>query len=133
MNLLKTKEGNYVPAYPKDWEESKKIPVGTEVRATKDRNPKFLRKYFALLTLGHENQDNIAEFEIYRMIMIMKSGYVQYATGKDGKTYPLPKSIAFDKMDEDGFEKLYKATLAIIAKECELSGAQIENELAAYY
>lgn len=133
MNLIKTKEGSYIPAYPSDWEESKRIPIGTEVRATKDRNPKFHRKFFALLNLGFDNQDNFKEFEIYRYIQIMKAGYVQYATGKDGKTYPLPKSISFDKMKEDEFEKLFKAVLAVISKEIGITGDQAEAELAAFY
>lgn len=133
MNLIKTREGYFLPAYPSDWESSKRIKVGTEVYAIQARNPQFHRKYFALLKIGFENQDTYNDLEIYRQVIVIKAGYVHWVEGKDGHSYPLPQSISFEKMKQENFEKLYAATLEIISKEIDTSKINIESEIAGFY
>lgn len=132
MFLIKTDNG-YVPAYPSDKEQSDKIKIGEEVYATKKRNIGWHRKGFALLKLGFENQDKIDNFDIYRMIVTMKAGFVHFVKGIDGKEYPLPHSLAFDKMNAEEFEHWYGAVKKVIGVECRLSGAQIEEEINNHF
>jgi len=131
--LVKQNNGSYIPAYPADDHESKKVKVGTEVKATRARNVKYHRKGFALLNLGFENQDTYDNFEVYRQVITIKAGFVTWVKGKDEKEYPFPNSLSFDKMNAKQFEDWYAAILEIISKETKLSGAEIELELAGFY
>lgn len=131
--FLTKKGGIFVPTYPADYEESGKIKDGDEVRATRARNIKFHRKFFALLKLGFENQDKIEDFEIYRMIQVMKAGHVVFAKGTDGKDYPLPESLSFEKMGAQKFESVYNSVLTVIMKETKLTEGEIQNELISFY
>lgn len=131
--FLTKRNGVGIPSYPRDKEEWDKVREGAEVKVTLARNPYFHRKFFALLNLGFENQETYSDFEIYRMVMIMKAGFVVFVLGKDGKEHPLPKSISFEKMDETEFEKLFKAVREIISKEIGVEGSRIESELAGFY
>lgn len=132
MYLTKTDKG-YIPSSDSDLELSKKIKVGTEVYATKARNVQMHRKGFALLKLGYENQDNFDEFEIYRSVLTMKAGFVHWVKGTDGKEYPMPKSLSFDKMSQEEFEKWYVAVRNVISKSAKIKGADIDAELFNFY
>jgi len=133
MFLTKTKSGAYLPTYPSDHEESSKIPVGGEVKATQARNVDFHRKGFALLNLGFQNQDKQENFDIYRQIITMKAGFVLWGKDKEGKPYPFPESLAFNSMSAKRFQEWYDATLNVISKESELNKADIESELSGFY
>jgi hypothetical protein len=133
LNLVKLIDGSYRPAYPSDETASSKVKVGAEVYATHRRNMDFHRKGFALLKLGFENQDKFDEFEIYRQIVTMKAGFVHFVIGKDGKEYPLPQSLSFEKMDAETFANWYSAIREVISKEAQIEGKDIDNELSNYY
>lgn len=132
--MFLVKKGNaYFPAYPADHEESQKIKDGEEIKATRARNPLFHRKFFALLKLGFDSQDKFDNFDIYRMVQIMKAGHVVFAKGTDGKEYPLPKSISFDKMGAAEFESVYSSVLTVISKETKLTSEEIQNNLISFF
>lgn len=128
-----TKRGNaYFPSYPADHTESQKVKEGEEVQAKRARNPGHHRKFFALLNLGFSSQDKIDNFEIYRMVTLMKAGHVVFVKGTDGKDHPLPKSISWDKMGQEEFERVYSAVLTVICKEVGLTSEEIQNELISF-
>lgn len=133
MNLVKTKSGVFIPAYPSDHEAAAKVPIGAEVYATQQRNPLFHRKGFALLKLGFDSQDKFDNFEIYRQIVTMKAGFVHFVKGTDGAEHPLPHSLAFDKMSAESFEKWYVAIREVISREAKIDGADIDNNLESFY
>lgn len=133
MNLTKRRDGSYIPSYPKDWEYSKKIKVGEELSAYKDRNPEFHRKVMALFQLGFENQDVYDSFDIYRYVTTMKAGFVVFVDGTDKKKHPLPESLSFASMKQERFEQVFKAVKEVIAKEIGITGDQAEAELASFY
>ena len=133
MILVKQDDGSYVPAYKSDQELSGKIKAGAEVYAAKARNPMFHRKGMGLLRLGFENQDKFDDFEIYRQIITLKAGFVHWVEGTDGKSYPLPHSLSFEKMDSEKFEEWYNAIKTVIAAEAKISGADIEGEIENFY
>ena len=62
----------------------------------------------------------------------MKAGHVFFIDGTDGKTYPLPKSISFDKCSQDEFETVYGAALQVLSKEMGVTVEQLENESQNY-
>lgn len=133
MMLTKNSEGLYVPSYNADKVLSDKIKVGSEVYASKRRNPEFHRKGMKLLQMGFDNQDKFDEFEIYRQVITMRAGFVSWVSGTDGKEHPLPKSLSFDKMNSEEFEKWYNAIKVVIAADCKINGNDIEFEIKHNY
>lgn len=94
-----------------------KFVVGTFKRP---RNPKFHRKYFALLDVLFEQWDPVP-FEKYRDIEPQKNrekfreeitilaGYYDVVCSLKGETRVVAKSISFAAMDEDTFGELYNS------------------------
>ncbi len=133
MFLTKQKNGTYIPSYERDYEHSRKIAVGTEIRATKPRNVKFLRKAFALLNLGHDNQDKYDNIEVYRKIITIRAGYYTEVEDKKGKIHLIPDSLSFDNMNAEKFEKFFQAALDVIASDLDLSKPEVESEISGFY
>lgn len=133
MNLVKTKSGVFIPAYPSDHDAAKKIKEGEEVYATKARNPDFHRKVMSLFQLGFENQQEYDNFDIYRQSVTLKAGYVIYVRGKDNELHAFAESLSFASMSQDKFEKLFAAVLEVISKETKTSGKEIKENLASYF
>lgn len=133
MILVKQHNSSYSPAYRSDIDESDKIKVGEEVRATRARNPKFHRLAFSLIKLGFDNQDHYKNADIYRQIISIKAGYVDWVEGKDGVKYPFARSWAFDKMGQKEFEEMFAAILEVISKELNTDDKSILANLENYY
>jgi len=99
---------------------------GETVKAviTKPRNIKFHRKFFSLLNFGFdywqpapaEWQGIQAEksFKIFREQTTILAGYREVTHNLDGSVKVVAKSISFAKMEDDEFEKLYKAVFNVI-------------------
>lgn len=92
------------------------------------RNPKFLKKYMALLRLGFEAWEPPAEhqykgkpiekdFDRYRHDVAILAGYYTPVWNLKGEMRIEPKSIAFDAMPEEEFDALYSATINVLLKQ----------------
>ena len=130
MMLIKQKNGNYIPYDDYDYEESKKIAVGKVVKATKLRNYKHLKKSFALLKVGFDNQEAFDSFDVYRKVMTIRAGYYDTVqnTKKDGFT-PIPKSISFEKMNQEDFNNWYDDTMKVVSQDLGITVAELEGEI----
>jgi len=115
LTLLNTPYG-LVPCYDDDYDEKKKLKIGEEYVANISliRNPKFHRKYFAMINLAWEYQKEERQrffknsVEKFRETLQMAAGYSETTYNYDLKAWTdMPKSIAFDKLDEAAFEELY--------------------------
>lgn len=133
MYLVKKRDGSFIPASNSDHEQAKKIGVGTEVKATRARNPGFHRKIFALFKLAHENQDKIESFEAFIKILVLKAGYFHEVPNKHGEPYYIPKSLSYEEMNAETFEKVFNDVLSVVAKEMEAAPDDIRNELGNFY
>lgn len=116
--LRKRSDGTLEAASEKDEHFLANLKYGEEVCADfkKSRNPKFHRKYFALLNLGFENQDKYDEFEDFRTEVKLKTGFYKPHVTTKGIIIYVPKSIAFDKMDDLEFFELFSKTIDVILK-----------------
>lgn len=133
--VIKTNKG-LVPCYDSDYENYSKIPFDEpfEIEYTKKRNVKFHRKYFALLKLCFENQNDYHIFEHLRRDLTIISGYYDEVVNKiTGEVYKVPKSIQFSKMGENEFNELYNDTKEIISKWLGISHEQIQEEIEQYF
>lgn len=139
MKILCTvTEQGFKPFYNSDWGEKSKLKIGEEiwVEVKKARNYEFLKKFFALLNCGLANSkgkyiqtDNI---DLYRAYVTMKAGYVDITATSKG-TMITPKSIAFEKMDEVEFQKLYNKVVDFVILDIEATREDIEKVLINFF
>ena len=115
--LLLNTSGGLKPLYDADYDEKKKLRIGEVYSAEikKVRNIQFHRKYFALINTAWEylNEATIAHFggniEAFRKCVEVAAGHCDRAYHLASKSWiEVPKSIAFDKIDEAEFTDLYE-------------------------
>ena len=92
------------------------------------RNPKFHRKYFALLNIGYDNWnppsievDNervipLKNFDRFRHDVAILAGYYHSTIRLDGTIRIEAKSISFASMGDDEFADLYSKTIDVFIK-----------------
>lgn len=88
------------------------------------RNPKFHRKFFALLNFGYDYWDPpVVEYngiksekslERFRNEVTVLAGWYTVTTDLKGNVRLEPRSISFAKMDDIEFNNLYKAVFNVI-------------------
>jgi hypothetical protein len=128
--LLRNTVHGLIPLYDDDYEEKKKLKVGVEYKAEIKlaRNISFHRKYFGMLDaawyLLTERQrmfftqsDRGETFgkEAFRRTVQVTAGYFDPIFDlKEKRWQKSVRSIAFDRMDEAEFEKLYHAVYDVV-------------------
>lgn len=132
-------ETGLTPKYESDREEFKKLKRNAEVvvEIKKGRNIEFHKKYFALLKLTFENfpewlEDTLNVHSVEDLRTRIKIDLGLYDIFHYGnQSIIIPKSIAFDKMDETEFEKFYRMSVNHIIKNYlkGVSNEQIEEEI----
>lgn len=114
-----------IPFTDSDYEEKKKLKIGEVYEATikRPRNLPFHRKYFGLINLAWEYQNERAvehfkhNIELFRKTVEVASGWCEPVYSIARKEWvEVPKSIAFDKMDEDEFQNLYERVKDVLFK-----------------
>lgn len=130
--LVKKQFGKLVPVYNSDDEALKdcKLKEGEvyEVEIKRKRNIGFHRKYFALINLCFENQNQFEHIDDLRDYLTCKSGYYDRIPTPDGEMIR-PKSISFAKMDDIEFDRLYQRTIDTICKFLQVEEGDILDEL----
>lgn len=132
-------ETGLTPKHESDREEFKKLKRNAEVvvEIKKGRNIEFHKKYFALLKLTFENfpewlEDTLNVHSVEDLRTRIKIDLGLYDISHYGnQSIIVPKSIAFDKMDETEFEKFYRMSVNHIIKNYlkGVSNEQIEEEI----
>ena len=134
--LVKKTPSGLKPLYDSDYENYSKIPLGEEfeIEYTRKRNSKFHRKFFALLKLAFENQQDYRNLDEMRKDLIIVAGYydehINLITCEVTKVH---KSISFANMEEVEFSELYEAIKNVISRWLGISNETIENEISQYF
>jgi hypothetical protein len=93
------------------------------------RNPRFHRKFFALLNVGfdawepgrkHKTYKGMAiekDFEQFREDVIILAGFYEQTFDLRGHMKLKAKSISFANMDDEDFNKLYSAVADVLLRE----------------
>lgn len=115
VHLRKNYDGSFLPADQEAAEWAIKIKTGEVVYATfkKLRNYEFHKKYFGLISIAFQNQEEFVNQEFLRKIMQIKAGYFDPILFEE-TVYRIPKSISFGSMDHEEFEQLYSSVLDVI-------------------
>mgnify|MGYP001611720873 CR=1 FL=1 len=99
----------------------------------KPRDYKNHRRYFGLLNLTFANQDKYTSFEHFRKAVQIAAGHVDELITLDGEITFMPKSIAYDALDEMEFSKVFGETMTVCAKIlCDLDLDELRVEVERY-
>jgi hypothetical protein len=72
------------------------------------RSPRFHRYHFAILGALFKLQDRFADEDDMRKWLETGAGYCTFAPGIDGNLCAIPKSIAYEKLDDVEFQELHQ-------------------------
>lgn len=120
--LLNTPSG-LKPCYDEDYDKKKKLKIGETYKAkiTVARNINLHRKYFALINCAwaYQNERVTKHFresvDSFRKTVEIAAGHCETVYNLKLKSWiEIPKSIAFDKMDEMEFRDLYDRVKGIL-------------------
>lgn len=122
LHLVNTASGLLIPETDFDYEQKKHLKVGETYMADIKlvRNAEFHRKYFRMINLSWSYlPESLREFfkssEGFRKYLEMTAGYYElFYSPQKQEWVQGPKSIAFDKLDQGEFEKLYMGVRNIL-------------------
>lgn len=122
-----------VPADAEAKEAVKRWKIGETLKCSvrKPRDYRNHKRYFALLNLTFENQEKYTSFEHFRKAVQIAAGHVDELITLDGEITLMPKSIAYDALDEMEFSKVFGETMTVCAKilgDLDLDDLRIEVE-----
>lgn len=91
------------------------------------RNGKFQRKYFALMHMAFDYWEQPTDreykgrpieknFERFRHDVTIMAGFYEAVWNLRGEMRLEPKSVAFDRMEENQFEELYSAVMDVLLR-----------------
>lgn len=136
MKAIFTKKINsLVPASSEAEELLKKLKLNTlvTVEIKKSRNLKNHRRYFSLLKLVINNQEQYDNTEELLIAIKLRLKMYDVKVGLTGKPFPLLHSINFSKMGELEFKSFFDKTLNLMRELLGSTTREIENELINYY
>ena len=125
LRVVNTPTG-FVCETDEDYEAKRKLKIGStyEVTIKEMRNPLFNRKFFAMLRVAW---DFLPEWErekygnnpdMFRYAVEVKAGFCEMVyVPKSDNIVIKAKSIAFDKMNETDFEKVYNGVRDILIRD----------------
>jgi hypothetical protein len=131
-----------VPCTSDDKDKIAKLPKGEPfmISYTKVRNPYHLRKYFAFLKAVYNNlperyEENFPDFESFRKSVQMYAGYYTETISLKGERLLMPKSIAYNELDEMAFSDLHSKVKTFIGTKLlpEFDMQAVEREIDDFY
>jgi hypothetical protein len=134
ITLIKTLSG-FKLAYNSDYELAKKIPLNEPIiyEWKKPRNLKFHKKFFALLNLVFENQDQYNNLDHLRKDLTISAGYYDLRLNIEGVEIREAKSISFAKMTDTEFSDYYNRIIDVVVKWLGIDKDDIIQNINQYF
>jgi hypothetical protein len=136
MDIFLTRTLNgLLPADEEAKQACKRWKLGETLKCSvrKPRDYTNHKRYFALLNLTFENQDKYTSFEHFRKAVQIAAGHVDELITLEGELVFIPKSIAYDALDEMEFSKVMGETMTVCARILgDLELHELEREVARY-
>jgi hypothetical protein len=103
------------PADPESAAAVAKLGRGEVLRFTarRPRNLAHHRKFFALVGLLFENQEQFADPEQFRRALLIEAGHFEDQKLLDGSVVRTAKSISFASCDQAEFDRIYNAVIYV--------------------
>jgi len=122
-------------AYNSDYDKLVKIKPNemVEVEIIKKRNINFHKKFFALLNMVFDNQEQYSNLDHLRHDLIIEAGFYEIRHGLHGEELKEAKSISFASMDEIEFSELYNRVIDVIVKYFKFEKEDILSNIEQYF
>ena len=76
------------------------------------RSGAYHRRHFAMINALFEAQEQFTESDQLRKWLEVGAGFAEFVPGPKGKMVALPKSIAYEKLDQIEFEQIAEAVMS---------------------
>ena len=83
----------------------------------KARSGPFHRRHMAIETAVFEAQEKFTNFEQFRNWLKVGSGFCDWIAGPRGAVIPVPRSIAFDKLEDGEMRQVHDDMIAFLRSE----------------
>lgn len=127
-----------IPTTENKYYDKLKLGEEVEVEIRKPRNIGHHRKFFSLLNLVFQNQDEFDNMEDFRAVFTMRMGYYRIVpifdrkTGSEKAPIYLPKSISFANMDQLEFDDFYNKALDVAYDLIGVEQSELRDALSDY-
>lgn len=88
-----------------------------EIKTHKARSGPFHRRHMAIETALYEAQERFDHFEQFRNWLKVGAGFCDWIPGPRGAVIPVPRSIAFDKLEDDDMRQVHEDMVAFVRSE----------------
>jgi len=135
ITLIKTLNGTFKLAYNSDYDLANKVPLNEPIvfEWSKPRNLKFHKKFFALLNMVYENQEQYNNIEHLRKDLTISAGYYDLRFNIEGVEVQEAKSISFAKMDDVEFSEFYNRIVDVVVKWLGIDKQEIIDNIEQYF
>lgn len=135
LYVQKQLNGSLIPCHNSDWEKAKKLKPNNEylVEIKQPRNIKFHRKFFALINMLFDNQEQYKNIERLRKDLIIEAGYYDEWADLNGVIQREAKSISFAQMNEAEFSDLYNRVIDVIVQYFHFDKQDIIDNVEQYF
>jgi len=118
ITLIKQLNNTFKLAYPSDYDNAKKIPLNEpfEYKYKMSRNLGFHKKFFALINMLFDNQEQFTNKDFMRKQLTIEAGYFTEEVGFHGEVIKEAISISFASMDEIEFQEYYNRFIDTIVR-----------------
>ena len=84
------------------------------IKTHRKRSLPFHRRHMLIETRVFEAQERFDSFEQFRCWLKVGSGFVDWCAGPKGGVVPIPKSIAFDRLEEGDAREVHLEMIAFL-------------------
>lgn len=90
-----------------------RIEVGATIAFSfsEPRSPEYHRAHFALLKLFYDHQEVFDDASAFRCWAEVGAGHCDFVPGPDGGLIAIPRSIAFEKLEEADFREHHRRVI----------------------
>ena len=85
-----------------------------EIKTHKARSGPFHRRHMAIESAIFEAQERFEYFEQFRNWLKVGAGFCDWVPGPRGAVMPVPRSIAFDKLEDDDMRQVHDDMLVFL-------------------
>ena len=107
-----------------------KIGETYQIDIKKPRNVKFHRKFFVLINLCFENQENYNNIDHLRHDLIVEAGFYEKVFDLNGIETLRARSMSFAKMDDIEFKELYNRVADVVCRFLSISNEVLAEQVA---
>lgn len=88
-----------------------------EIKTHKARSGPFHRRHMVIETAVFQAQERFEHFEQFRNWLKVGAGFCDWIPGPRGAVIPVPRSIAFDKLEDDEMRQVHDDMVAFLRSE----------------